>query len=176
MRDLVLSIAIAAAVLIGRGGAFGRTAACPCNPCTCAPCTCGGGTSNTPTSHPTKTRSAKSEPGKTATNKTETRGHETKREKEHGHDHGHGHAEVGVSANIDLGGIGHRRAEPDPFAVPNEPVRTAQTQEKIDKPKRKPKEPAVTKSDPFANVHLTGEQAKDAAAVSTSAVTTESKP
>jgi hypothetical protein len=65
---------------------------------------------------------------------------------------------VGVGANIDLGGIGQRRPEADPFAVPAgpQPV-TARTEEKPKTPK-KPRE--VAKTDPFAGVQLTGPQAK----------------
>ena len=68
--------------------------------------------------------------------------------------------DVGVGIDVDLGGIGQRRAEPDPFAVPAErqPV-MARTEEKPKTPKKKPKE--VAKTDPFAGVQLTGEQAKE---------------
>jgi hypothetical protein len=64
---------------------------------------------------------------------------------------------VGVGANIDLGGIGQRRPEPDPFAVPAErqPV-PARTDERS-----RPKKPhEAAKTDPFANVQVTGPQAK----------------
>lgn len=76
----------------------------------------------------------------------------------HGSGHGGGGVGVGVGANIDLGGIGQRRPEADPFAVPAErqPV-AARTEEKPKTPK-KPRE--VAKTDPFSSVQLTGPQAK----------------
>jgi hypothetical protein len=67
--------------------------------------------------------------------------------------------DVGVGIDVDLGGIGQRRAEPDPFAVPASPQPVAARMEQKPKaPKKKPKE--VTTSDPFSHVELTGPQAK----------------
>ena len=68
--------------------------------------------------------------------------------------------DVGVGIDVDLGGIGQRRAEPDPFAVPARPQPVAaRTEQKPKALKKKPKE--VAKTDPFADVQLTGEQAKE---------------
>jgi len=166
------AVILIAAVFLFNGTVFGKTAACPCNPCPCAPCTCGQSKSGSSKPPATKSRSAKTEPGKTATSKGGTKGHEARREKEHGHSD---HVGASVGANIDLGGIGHRRAEADPFAVPHEPVRTAQTEEKVGKPKTKPKEESVTTTEAFANVQLTGGQAKATEAANSSAGC-ESKP
>ena len=44
---------------------------------------------------------------------------------------------VGIGATIDLGGIGQRQAEPDPFAVGGPSI--SQTQERPEKPKTKKK-------------------------------------
>jgi hypothetical protein len=106
------------------------------------------------TAPPSKPQTGKTQPGKSTTSKGESY-HEGKHE--HG---GHGsHTEVGVGVNIDLSGIGQRRAEPDPFAVSAgpQPV-TARTDEKPKKP-TKPRE--VAKTDPFTSVQLTGERAKE---------------
>jgi hypothetical protein len=65
----------------------------------------------------------------------------------------------GVGATIDLGGIGQRRAEPNPFAVQAGPQPVATRTVEKPPPTKKPRE--VTKTDPFANVQLTGEQAKE---------------
>lgn len=113
---------------------------------------------------PTKTgASGKTTAGKTQT--TQTKMPTTQSKSHHGgKQHGHGHSRgggvgFGVGATIDLGGIGQRRAEPDPFAVPAgpQPV-TARTQEKPPAAK-KPRD--VAKTNPFAGVQLTGEQAKE---------------
>jgi hypothetical protein len=74
------------------GPVFAKTASCPCSPCTCSPCTCGSG-------------------GKSGSK------HHGK-DDHHGKDEKHGHAGVGVGANVDLGGVGQRKAEADPFSVP----------------------------------------------------------
>src|SRR5713226_994343 len=47
-------------------------------------------------------------------------------EKERGHEHGG----VGVGGNVDLGGVGQRKAEPNPFGVTNEPSTSTTTHEK----------------------------------------------
>lgn len=162
MRALFLTVAIVVSALVFRGDAFAKTARCPCNPCPCAPCTCGESKSSSSKPQPTKTAGpAKSVPSKTQTAKTETpmtqsKPHQAK--KEHGHGHSHSGVEAGIGASIDLGGIGQRRAEPDPFAVPAgpQPV-TARTEEKPP-PAKKPRK--VAESDPFAGVQLTGPQAK----------------
>jgi hypothetical protein len=66
---------------------------------------------------------------------------------------------VGVGVNVDLGGIGQRRPEADPFAVPAGPQPVAaRTEQKPKAPTKKPKE--VATSNPFSHVELTGTQAK----------------
>jgi hypothetical protein len=80
---------------------FARTASCPCkNPCPCgANCTCGGG-------------------GKTGGPKTGSGKTDSKHREEKKGERGHGGGGVGISANIDLGRIGHRDPDKfDPFAV-----------------------------------------------------------
>jgi hypothetical protein len=71
----------------------------------------------------------------------------------HGDDHG---SSVGVGGTVDLGGVGQRKAEADPFAASG--GTTSYTAP--DKPKKKEK--SAGKSDPFANVELTGARAKAA--------------
>jgi hypothetical protein len=144
-----LSIAIFTGVLVFHGDAFAQTTPYP---------------PQQPTKNAPSTRApAKTAPAKTQTTKTEPRTsqsqfHQTRKEHGHGYSHGGGGVGVGVGANIDLGGIGQRRPEADPFAVPAgpQPV-TARTEEKPKTPK-KPRE--VAKTDPFAGVQLTGPQAK----------------
>jgi hypothetical protein len=106
---------------------------------------------------PTKPAANKMQTAKAAMPRTQSKSHQAKKERSHGGSHGG--VEVGIGATIDLGGIGQRRAEPDPFAVPAErqPV-IARTEEKPKTPK-KPRE--VAKTDPFAGVQLTGERAKE---------------
>ena len=141
MRALFLSVAIAASTLLFQGETFARTASCPCGVCTCAPCTCGGGSVG---------KTTKSTPSKTS--KSESYHKDRERHEGHG-----SHAGVGVGANIDLGGIGHRRAEPDPFAVGGgQPV--AHTQEKH-KAKTPDHEPQPT--NPFTDINPTGPGAKE---------------
>jgi hypothetical protein len=152
-----LSIATIAGIFVCSGTMFARTASCPCNPCACAPCTCGQSKSGSSKPQPSKSTTTKTATTKTETPTTQSKTHEGTRE--HGHDHGHSHggSGVGVSANIDLSGIGHRTAEPDPFAVrpSNQPV-----PHKEEKPKTPKKPREVPKTDPFTNVRLTGPQAK----------------
>ncbi len=74
---------------------------------------------------------------KTQAPTTQSKSHQAK--KEYGHDHGGGGVGVGVGVNVDLGGIGQRRAEPDPFAISSKttlPPKTASGEEKVrsDKP------------------------------------------
>jgi hypothetical protein len=150
-KRLFLSIAIATGVLICSGDAFAQTTPYPLQQPT--------------TNTPSTTARTKIAPAKTQTTKTEPRTsqsqfHQAKKEHGHGYSHGGGGGVgVGVGATIDLGGIGQRRPEADPFAVPAgpQPV-TARTEEKPKTPK-KTREPA--KTDPFAGVQLTGEQAKE---------------
>ena len=154
MRTPVFAIAVAAAALVcnSAAGQSGQNKSVPNpQPATSAPPrTTGSKTAPSKTS-PTNTRT-----NKTAKSSTRSKGHQSG--KKHGHSSGGG-VDVGVSVDVDLGGIGQRRAEPDPFAVPAErqPV-IARTAEKPKTPK-KPRE--VAKTDPFASVQLTGEQAKE---------------
>jgi hypothetical protein len=64
---------------------------------------------------------------------------------------------VGGGVSVDLGGIGHRNREADPFAVGGGTQPVARTQKKP-QTTRKPREPSTTSD--FANVELTGEKAK----------------
>lgn len=162
MRSLVLSIPIAASILVWSTAAI----ACPCSPCTCSPCTCDGMSK----SKGQKPKSAKAPPPEKPRNtKTEPGRHTTptggKRESHHKSKEGHGghssHADVSVGVDIDLSGIGRRYAEPDPFAVSGPPP-MPHTQEKPERPKTKERQHEITKSaDPFSNVSLTGPRAKD---------------
>lgn len=76
------------------------------------------------------------------------------------HHHDGDHAGVGVGVNVDLGGVGHRSREADPFAVSGGEPTTAHTQEKH---RAKTKEREGTTSNPFADVKLTGQKAKTVA-------------
>jgi hypothetical protein len=112
-----------------------------------------------------KTQSAQTASGKTQTTKTETpmtqsKSHQAGKQYEHGHGRGGG-VGFGVGATIDLSGIGQRRPEPNPFAVTAGPQPVAARNEQREKPPptKKPREAA--KTDPFAGVQLTGEQAKE---------------
>ena len=113
------------------GSSFAKTAGCPCSPCKCAPCTCGGGGS-------------KSGGGK-------------HHDKEHGHGHhDHGSGGVGIGGTVDLSGIGHRNAEPDPFAAGGGEKPVARTEEKHPA-KHKDHEP---KTSTFDDIKLTGTESK----------------
>ena len=155
-KRLFLSMAIATGVLICSGDAFAQTTPPPhqtWRPTTNSPSTTG----------PTKTAPAKIAPAKTQTTKTESRTsqsqfHQAKKEHGHGYSHGGGGVGVGVGATIDLGGIGQRRPEPDPFAVPAGPQPVTTRTEGKSPPAKKPRE--VATSDPFSHVKLTGPQAK----------------
>jgi hypothetical protein len=69
------------------------------------------------------------------------------------------HTEVGIGVSVDLGGIGQRRPEADPFAIPAGPQPVAaHTEQKPKAPGKKPTE--VATSNPFSHVELTGPRAK----------------
>lgn len=155
LRKCGVVIFIASLVLLS-GRAIARTAACTCSPCTCSPCTCGGGGS-------------KGGGSKSGSGKGESKHHEGGREKER--DHGHGG--VGVGVNVDLGGVGQRKAEPNPFAATNESPPPAHTQEKLKTKVDKTGDTTFEKVElttakakdhekpnPFAQVELTGEKGK----------------
>ena len=78
-----------------------------------------------------------------------------KGDKHHGKEKEHGHAGVGVEVNVDLSGVGQRKAEPNPFATTNEPS-VSHTQEKTTK-KHTQESTAAT----FDKIDLTSEKAKD---------------
>jgi len=67
-------------------------------------------------------------------------------------------ARVGVGVGVDLGGVGRRRAEADPFAVPIESSSNSSRSEG-----KKTKKPAnqLASGNAFANIKLTGPDAKD---------------
>src|SRR5205807_2368616 len=70
---------------------------------------------------------------------------------------------VGGGVNIDLGGIGQRKREADPFAVGGggQPVaRTQKQPQTTRKPQKPPKPHEPSTPIDFANVELTGEKAK----------------
>jgi len=111
----------------------------------------------TNTGAPGRTTVGKAQTTRTERPITQSKSHQAGKQYGHGHSRGGG-VGFGVGATIDLGGIGQRRAEPNPFAVsaPPQPV-TARTEEKR-VPVKKPRK--VATSDPFARVQLTGPQAK----------------
>src|SRR5437763_4899256 len=125
-RVIVASFLAANAVLFS--SAVAKTAGCPCSPCKCSPCTCGGG--------------SKSGGGK-------------HHDKEHGHGHDHG-SSVGVGGTIDLSRVGHRTAEPDPFAAGGGEKPVAHTEEKRTA-RHKDHEP---KTSTFDDIKLTGVEGK----------------
>lgn len=149
MRALFLTIAIVASTVVCSRDAFAQTT----QPSIPQP-----SKTMPSTTAPTKTAPSKTQTAKTKTPATQSKSHQAGKQYGHGHGRGGG-VGFGVGATIDLGGIGQRRAEPDPFAVPAErqPV-IARTEEKPKTPK-KPRE--VAKTDPFAGVELTGKQAKE---------------
>lgn len=145
--------AIAVSILVSSGNAFAQ--ATPCPP--------GGGVSQSTSSGKgtqSKSTSTQAPSNKTAPAKNVSTKHQPGRRGNGGQSHDGARAGVGVGVNVDLGGIGQRRAEADPFAVSGG-LSTSRTQEKPDKAKTKKTEHDVAKSDPFANVELTGAQAKD---------------
>ncbi len=125
-RFPILSGAIAVAFCVSVPSAPAKTAGCPCSPCKCSPCTCGGGGGGKSGKH---------------------------HGKEHGHDHG---SSFGVGGTVDLGGIGHRSREADPFAAGGGDKPAAHTEEKQ---KTKRKEPEPTSSN-FDEIKLTGIEGK----------------
>jgi hypothetical protein len=89
------------------------------------------------------------------------------------HHHDRERGSVGVGVNVDLGGVGQRKAEPNPFAATNPPP-SSRTQEK---PRTKKTDRSIDttfdkvelttakakdqeKPNPFAQVELTGEKGK----------------
>ena len=150
MKTLTVLIFVAGIGLMFGPHAFPQATPCPPG---------SGGSQSTSSAKTAQNKSAftQASSNKNAPAKNAPAQHQTGRRGYHGS--GRGGAGVGVGATIDLGGIGQRRAEPDPFAVPAErqPV-TARTEEKPP-PAKKPREAA--KTDPFAGVQLTGEQAKE---------------
>ena len=160
-----LSIAIFTGVLIFHDDAFAQTTPYPQQQRTKtgAPATTTISKTQSAPTVPRQTQSAPTGLGKAQTVKTQTRTsqsqfHQANKEHGHGYSHGGGGVGVGIGATVDLSGVGQRRVEPDPFAVPAEhqPV-AAHTEEK---PKTPKKVREVAKTDPFANVQLTGPQAK----------------
>jgi hypothetical protein len=156
MRTRVFGIAVAAAALVcnSADGQSGQNKSVPNpQPATSAPQRTTASKTALSKTSPTNTRT-----NKTGTSSTRSKGHQSGKGRGHGHNSSGG-VDVGVGIDVDLGGIGQRRAEPDPFAVPAErqPV-IARTEEKPKTPK-KPRE--VAKTDPFAGVQLTGEKAKE---------------
>lgn len=76
--------------------------------------------------------------------------------KHHKKEGGEGHTGVGVDANVDFGGVGHRNAEPNPFAAGSEDKPVAHTEEKRTT-KRREHEPTTSN---FDEIKLTGKEAK----------------
>jgi hypothetical protein len=83
--------------------------------------------------------------------------------------HHHDHARVGVGATVDLSGVGRRKAEADPFAVSG----GSAISETHEKSKTKKKETSSTKDNPFTDVKLTGNQAKEVAGSANSSTTSD---
>ena len=131
MNLRTLIIVVSASIALA-GSSFAKTPSCPCSPCKCAPCTCGAGGSKSGGS------------------------------KHHDKDHGHGHHDrgggggVGIGGTVDLSGIGHRNAEPDPFAAGGGEKPIAHTEEKHPA-KHKDHELKTTS---FDDIKLTGAESK----------------
>lgn len=141
MRASLFLAAIVAAVLVCADNTFGQPQ------------------TNSPQPQPQRNAPAKTQTSKTQTATNQPKPHQPGKQHGHGHRGSGGGVGVGIGATIDLGGIGQRRAEPDPFAVPASPQPVAvHTEQKPKTPKKKPKE--VSTSDPFSHVELTGPQAK----------------
>jgi hypothetical protein len=120
-----------------------------------------GGSQSTSSGKTTQSKSTSSQApsNKTAPAKNAPTQHQAGKKGYHGPSHGGAGVGVGVGVNVDLGGIGQRRPEADPFAVPAGPQPVAaRTEQKPKAPKKKPKE--VATSDPFSHVEVTGPQAK----------------
>jgi hypothetical protein len=137
-RWIAVALGFCLFFLAGEAGA--KTAGCPCSPCKCSPCTCGGGGGS-------KAKGGSDHHGK-------EKDHHANKHDGHG-----GGASVEMGVNVDLGGVGQRRREPDPFAASggSDSTTTAHTQEGH---KTKKKELEVTTTDPFTDIHLTGQLAK----------------
>ena len=124
-----------------------------------------GGSQSTSRGQTTQTKSAftQAPSNKSAPARNAPTQHQAGRRGYNGSSHGGG-VGIGIGPTIDLGGIGQRRAEPDPFTLSGnrqpvaerQPV-TARTEEKPP-PAKKPRQ--VAKTDPFEDVQLTGEKAK----------------
>jgi hypothetical protein len=145
-KGLFLSVIIATGVLISSGDAFAQTTPYL--------------QQSTKTGASAKTAPFETQTTKTAPRTSQSQFHQAKKEHGHGYSHGGGGVGVGVGvgATIDLSGIGQRRPEADPFAVPAGPQPVATRTEEKPKTPKKTREPA--KTDPFAGVQLTGAQAK----------------
>jgi hypothetical protein len=125
----------------------------------CADNTLGQIRTNSPQPQLQRNAPAKTQTSKTQTATNQPKPHQPSKQHGHGHSGGGGGVGVGMGVNVDLGGIGQRGAEPDPFAVPAAPQPVvARTEEKPKGPRKKPRE--VATSDPFSHVQLTGPQAK----------------
>lgn len=143
MRALFLSVVVAAVVLICSAEAFAGNNS-------------GSQTGTNASSKQSATPIQTPAPKKTNTGKTSKNQSYQKGKDRHG---GHGsHTDVGIGVNVDLGGVGQRRPEADPFAVPaGPPPVAARTEQKLKAPKKKQE---VATSNPFSHVELTGPQAK----------------
>jgi hypothetical protein len=79
----------------------------------------------------------------------------------HHHDgDSHHDSSVGVGMSVDLGGVGQRHREADPFAAGGGSSNTPRTQEKHVATTKKHEHESGTTNDPFRDVHLTGTPAK----------------
>jgi hypothetical protein len=147
----ILIFAVGIALMVGRS-AFAQTTPYPPG---------GGGNQSISSGKTTQSRgtSTQNPSNKSAPAKNASTQHQTGRKGNGGHSHSGAGVGVGVGVNVDLGGIGQRRPEADPFAVPagTQPV-AARAEQKPKAPKKKAKEVATT--DPFSHVELTGPQAK----------------
>lgn len=119
------------------GQLLAKPAGCPCNPCTCGTCHCGSG--------------GGSGGGKGA------------KHNDHHDDHDHAGG-VGAGVNVDLGGVGQRHREADPFATGGGgSSNTPHTQEKHVATTKKHEREGGTTTDLFRDVELTGKSAKELA-------------
>ena len=128
-----IQIFVVAASLAFAGGAFAKTAGCPCSPCKCSPCTCGGG-------------------GGSKGGGGGGKHHDDHHGDHHGHhDHGSG-SSVDVGVSVDLGTVGQREKEPDPFGSTSV-IRHAKKTEKINKvAKRKEVRKTEKVTDPYLDL------------------------
>ncbi len=147
----VLIFAVGIGLIFG-SHAFAQTTPCPPG---------GGGSQSTSSGKTTRSKgtSTQNPSNKSAPAKNASTQHQAGRKGNGGHSHGGTGVGVGVGVNVDLGGIGQRRPEADPFAVPAGPQPVAaRAEQKLKAPKKKTKE--VATADPFSHVELTGPQAK----------------